>query len=145
MAAITRRGSVRAPPDADGVWTPGTAVSNNSATITQNGGNGDTAAIYQATGSNMAIINQSGSSQAATVNQGVSILNSAVITQNSAAAVAATITQDGVAASSLIATQRAAGAYTLAVSQGESGGHSRLLRPATATTEPVSRLTKPAP
>lgn len=112
---------------ADGVWTPGTAVSNNSAMITQNGGNDHMAAIYQATGSNTASISQSGSNQAATVNQSVSTLNSAVITQNSAAAVAATITQDGMAASSLIATQRSASAYTLAVTQGESGGHSATL------------------
>lgn len=108
---------------ASGTWTPGSAVSNNSATISQSGATGDSAAIYQRTNSNIASITQSESSQIATVNQSGSAFNSATLTQSGAAALQANITQRGTAASTLIASQAAASAYTLAVTQGGSGGH----------------------
>jgi hypothetical protein len=114
---------------AAGSWTPGTPVSNNSATISQSGVNGDTAAIYQTTSNNTASISQSESSQSATVTQSGSDFNTATLSQNGAAALQANIIQNGAVASTLIATQaaKADNAYTLTVTQGDTGGHAASL------------------
>jgi hypothetical protein len=112
---------------ANGVWAPGSAVSNNTANISQRGATGDTAEIYQETSSNRASISQSGSNQTATVIQRLSSGNSVAITQGGLSASEATIIQNGAVASTLIATQAASSAYTLIVSQGQAGGHSATL------------------
>ncbi|SFP52543.1 Curlin associated repeat-containing protein [Nitrosomonas cryotolerans] len=109
------------------VWTPGAAVSDNLAHISQSGASGNRAEIYQTTSSNTASISQMSSSHTAKITQEGSDTNSATLTQNSSASLLATIIQNGAAASTLVATHAALTTGALTITQGGAGGHEATL------------------
>ncbi len=112
---------------ATNVWTPGAAVSDNLADISQSNAGGSMAEIYQTTSHNTASINQMNSPHTAKITQEGSDANSATLTQNSPASLAATIIQNGAAASTLVATHAALATGTLTITQGGAGGHQATL------------------